>query len=304
MNSMKADGSGPGVTSLVQRSSFLRVSCSATTGKENQITYITLNISKNVSINEQVAFVHASKHGAVHEGLEDVAVHGYINNSGNPPSAYLEISYQELPYANKTFVCGCNFISDTPHKCELNERWEDAVVYVCGTDAAPDDITNIVVVEKNGKSGKNESFVGPNSTSASDVANKMQYWGDSGHERASTWVVVKRSSQMLHVITSHNPDSDSLFCRISTKTGGTEDFPMSLGFILPNSSRVKGDAEAEKSYSWLGYPFLVLILVAVIAAFIVRERNWRSRTRHHQSNTESQNRLIPDPSNGSEVSQV
>lgn len=248
--------------------------------------------------------MHDSGYGLVDQGLEDVAVHGYINNSGNPRSAYLEISYQALPPSNKTFVCDCHGIPDTPHKCDLNERWEDAVVYVCGTDEAPDDITNIVVVEKNGVNGKNESFVGPNSTSASDVANKMQYWGDSGHGRASTWVVVKRSSQMLHVITSHNPGSGSLFCRISTKTGETKDFPMSQEFIFPNSSGVRGDAEAEKSYSWLGYPFLVLILVAVIAAFIVRERNWRSRTRHHQSNTESQNRLIPDPSNGSEVSQV
>lgn len=251
-----------------------------------------------------MAKVDSSEHGPVHEGLEEVVVHGYINNSGNPPSAYLEISYQELPYANKTFACGCHGIPDSPHKCELNERWEDAVVYVCGTDAAPDDITNIVVVEKNGKDGKNESFVGPNSTSPSDVANKMKYWGDSGHERASTWVVVKRSSQMLHVITSHNPGSGSLFCRISTKTGETIDFPMSQGFNNSKSLGFTGDDEAEKSYSWLGYPFLVLILVAVMVAFIVRERNWRSRTRHHQSNTESQNRLIPDPSNGSEVSQV
>lgn len=227
------------------------------------------------------------------QASKEVAVHGFIDT--NKKRSFLEISFLEFLPVERVPNYLCKFFGDGEENNTPNNvtpyRFVQAVdIFRCDLELeTPANDIYMEIVERN---RDHESFVGPKKTSIKDVDEGMQQFNGLKNEsagRTTNITVFLRTSYSLIVAQPAERFSASAkyFCRITrnNEIQTVEITPRCDNDVTPDNDPTKLPQEQmnrnrivdeERSFVWLGYPVLGILLLVVTGLYI-RERRMRWR---------------------------
>lgn len=207
------------------------------------------------------------------EASKAVAVHGFIDKIAS--HSFLEISFLEILPFEIVQNCFCEFVDNTGSSRNITpNRFVQAVdIFRCALQLeTPANDIYMEIVERN---GDHESFVGPKKTSIKDVDEGMQQFNGLKNESAGLMTnitVFLRTSNSLIVAQPAERFSASAnyFCRI-TRNNEIQTVKITPSYSPDiNSARLHEKpnvGDEERSFVWLGYPVLGILLLVVVFFF-------------------------------------